>query len=370
MAYYSIEKRPRADGTTRYRCTVGVKSGGKYIYRENRTFGKQSHAKTWGAKRVAELEQNGIPTRGDIDDFTVGDLLSKYINDPNLGGKAKKTKRVMLNMLLNSELSKLLLSELSVSHIIEHCKQRHSTGLAPSTIIHDVIYLSLVLKSAKPVYDINYTSNPAHESRPLLTQMGLIGKAQRRSRRPEREELERLIEALRKRGEHWKSKIPYEDILNFSILTCMRIGEVCGIRWDDIDEKQRAVLVRNRKDPRKKTGNHMFVPLLGNAWDIVQKQPKSDNELIFPYNTSSISLGFHRVCTELGIEDLRYHDLRREGASRLFEAGFSIEEVAQVTGHRSLNVLWQVYTELYPQSLHDKFNKLMQQKKDDSTPTT
>ncbi|MDC9591913.1 site-specific integrase, partial [Xenorhabdus sp. XENO-10] len=57
MAYYSIEKRPRADGTVRYRCTVGVKSGGKYIYRENRTFGKQSHAKTWGAMRVAELEQ-------------------------------------------------------------------------------------------------------------------------------------------------------------------------------------------------------------------------------------------------------------------------------------------------------------------------
>ncbi|MDC9622657.1 hypothetical protein PSI22_13685, partial [Xenorhabdus sp. XENO-7] len=56
-------------------------------------------------------------------------------------------------------------------------------------------------------------------------------------------------------------------------------------------------------------------------------------------------------------------DLRREGASRLFEAGFSIKEVVQVTGHRSLNVLWQVYTELYPQSLHDKFNRLMQQKK-------
>ncbi|SFN41906.1 hypothetical protein SAMN05421579_10369 [Xenorhabdus japonica] len=48
MAYYNIEKRPRADGIPRYRCTVGVKSGGKYIYRENRTFGKQSHAKNMG----------------------------------------------------------------------------------------------------------------------------------------------------------------------------------------------------------------------------------------------------------------------------------------------------------------------------------
>ncbi|MDE9480996.1 site-specific integrase [Xenorhabdus bovienii] len=369
MAYYSIEKRPRADGTVRYRCTVGVKSGGKYIYRENRTFGKQSHAKTWGAMRVAELEQNGIPTNDDTKDLTVGDLLRKYINDPNLGKKAGRNKKCVLNALLNSNLAKLTLTELSISHIIEHCKQRHSTGTTPATINHDVIYLSSVLKSAKPVYDINYTSNPAYEARSLLTQMGLIGKGQRRSRRPEREELERLIETLRKRSGHWKSKIPYEDILNFSILSCMRIGEVCKIRWDDIDEKQRAVLVRDRKDPRKKTGNHMFVPLLGEAWDLVQKQPKSDNELIFPYNTISISRGFHEACVELGIEDLRYHDLRREGASRLFEAGFSIEEVAQVTGHRSLNILWQVYTELYPQSLHDKFNRLMQQKENDSTST-
>ncbi|CDL79824.1 Phage integrase (fragment) [Xenorhabdus cabanillasii JM26] len=107
----------------------------------------------------------------------------------------------------------------------------------------------------------------------------------------------------------------------------------------------------------------MSVPLLGDAWEIVQRQPKK-SELIFPYNPKSVSAGFQIVRNDLGIQDLRYHDLRREGASRLFEAGFSIEEVAQVTGHRSLNVLVQVYTELYPQSLHEKFNKLMQQKKE------
>ncbi|MBD2784445.1 site-specific integrase [Xenorhabdus sp. DI] len=363
MAYYSIEKRPRADGTVRYRCTVGVKSGGKYIYRENRTFGKQSHAKTWGAMRVAELEQNGVPTQNDTEDLTVGDLLHKYINDPDLGGKAGRTKKYVLGMLLDSDLAKLALSELSVSHVIEYCKQRYSTGITPSTINHDVSYLTSVLKSAKPIYNIDYVSNPAYEARPLLLQMGLIGKSKRRSRRPMLDEIDKLIEGLRKRSNHREGKIPYEEILNFSILSCMRIGEVCKIRWDDIDEKQKAVIVRDRKDPRKKTGNHMSVPLLGDAWEIVQRQPKT-SELIFPYNPKSVTAGFQRVRNALGIQDLRYHDLRREGASRLFEAGFSIEEVAQVTGHRSLNVLWQVYTELYPQSLHEKFNKLMQQKEE------
>ncbi|MCK9781320.1 site-specific integrase, partial [Proteus columbae] len=54
MAYYTISKRDRADGTARYRCSVSVKAGGKRIYNESRTFTKQAHAKTWGTKRVLE----------------------------------------------------------------------------------------------------------------------------------------------------------------------------------------------------------------------------------------------------------------------------------------------------------------------------
>lgn len=133
----------------------------------------------------------------------------------------------------------------------------------------------------------------------------------------------------------------------------MRIGEVCKLQWDDLNIEHKTVLVRDRKDPRKKTGNHMIVPLLGESFDIVMRQPK-ESSLIFPYNSRSVSAGFQRVRNSLGITDLRYHDLRREGASRLFEKGYSIEEVAQVTGHRSLNLLWQVYTQLFPHQLHNR----------------
>ena len=48
--------------------------------------------------------------------------------------------------------------------------------------------------------------------------------------------------------------------------------------------------------------------------------------------------------------------LRCKGASRLFKKGYSIEKVAQVTGHRNFNILWQAYTQLFPHKLHDKFN--------------
>lgn len=360
MAYYTIQKRMKADGSARYRCTVGIKDGGKHLYRESRTFGKQIQAKSWGAKRAAELEASGIPSENTVN-ITTGALLKRYLDDPTLGAKAGRTKRYVIQMLIDCDLSDIMLTDLSVNNIIEHCRHRHAAGAGPATLSHDVTYLASVLDAAKPVYGIDYTNNPAKDSRATLTQMGLIGKSQRRSRRPQSDELERMMEGLKARSEKAGSKIPFCDILEFSILTCMRIGEVCKIRWDDIDENQRAALVRDRKDPRKKTGNHMLVPLLGKAWDIAMRQPKTDDR-IFPYNATSVTAGFQRVRGALGITDLRYHDMRREGASRLFEAGFSIEEVAQVTGHRSLNVLWQVYTELYPKSLHERFNELTRRK--------
>lgn len=74
--------------------------------------------------------------------------------------------------------------------------------------------------------------------------MNLIGKSQRRTRRPINDELEQLIDKLKKRQSHKNSNIPFVDILNFSILS-WRISKVCSVRWDDINYEQKAILVRN-----------------------------------------------------------------------------------------------------------------------------
>lgn len=357
MAYYSIEKRQRADGTARYRCTVGVRKNGKYIFRESKTFAKQSQAKSWGIRLVSELETHGIPNESSAGDLTIGGLIDKYTTHPNISAKLGRSKKDVLNLLSRTELAKVPLSIIQPNNFIEHCRYRASNGASPATVSHDVTYLSSVLSSAKPLFNIDVNQEALNIARSTLSKMGVIGQSKRRSRRPSRDEIDRLMDGLAARTAASAKNTPFADIFLFSILSCMRVGEICSLLWSDVNEGQRAVLVRDRKDPRKKVGNHMMVPLLGEAWEIVQRQPKND-ELIFPYPQRTITYGFRQVRDSLGIDDLRYHDLRREGASRLFEAGFSIEEVAQVTGHRSLNVLWQVYTELYPKSLHEKFEQL------------
>ncbi|MCJ8318750.1 MAG: site-specific integrase [Colwellia sp.] len=354
MAYSHIEKRKKANGDFNYRCTIRATKDGKIIHRESKTFSKKELARTWGRLRLEELELDGIKAKEKV--VSLGGLLDLYYNDHHLWGNTGRTKRYVVQMLRDCPIANIMSDKLKSSDLIEHCKMRRLAGAGPATIYHDIAYLRSVMKLAMPVFDITANWKIFEDAVPVLIEMKLVGKSQKRTRRPTEDELNKLIASLEKRQNKPGSKIPFVDILNFSILTCMRIGEVCSIKWDDLNKDHKTVIVRDRKDPRKKEGNHMIVPLLGGSFDLVMKQEQSD-ELIFPFNPKSVTAGFQRERNKLGITDLRYHDLRREGASRLFEKGYSIEEVAQVTGHRNLNILWQVYTQLFPHKLHDKFTE-------------
>ncbi|WP_205520719.1 hypothetical protein [Propylenella binzhouense] len=95
---------------------------------------------------------------------------------------------------------------------------------------------------------------------------------------------------------------------------------------------------RSERSARRKKGNHQAIPLLSasnyDAWAILEEQRLATGAevgRIFPCNGRSVGTAFLRVCRKLKIEDLHLHDLRHEGTSRLFEAGFSIEHVSLVT---------------------------------------
>jgi len=90
------------------------------------------------------------------------------------------------------------------------------------------------------------------------------------------------------------------------------------------------------------------------AWAILEEQrqaTRAEVGRIFPYNGRSVGTAFRRACRKLEIDDLHFHDLRHEGTSRLFEAGFSIEHVSPVTGHKDWKMLRR-YTHLRAEQLH------------------
>ncbi|WP_224798156.1 tyrosine-type recombinase/integrase [Idiomarina abyssalis] len=356
MASLSFEKRKRQSGETTYRAIIRVKKNKKIIHQESKSFSEDKLAKAWGRRRRHEIETelaSGQPSRRVC---SIGEMLDRYIADDRLWGSVKRSRRYVVNLLRDSTLSKVQTNELNTQDLIDYCRLRNGAGASPSTVRIDISVLRSTMRIMSSAHSVAVDLGVFDNATPILFDLGLVSKSQRRSRRPSENEVEKIKAELVKRQNKRQAKIPLTDIFEFSILSCMRIGEVCKLRWDDLDESNRAVLVRNRKDPRKKEGNHMWCPLLGGAFELVVKQPRK-GELIFPYQSRSVTAAFQRVRKKLGIEDLRYHDLRREGASRLFERGYSIDEVARVTGHRNINMLWQVYTELYPGKMRDLFKQ-------------
>lgn len=103
------------------------------------------------------------------------------------------------------------------------------------------------------------------------------------------------------------------DLIKFAIATNMRMGEIITLKWADINEKHRTIIIRDRKHPTEKVGNHKEVPFLGEAFEIAMRQPRQDEAgRIFPVTEGTISSIFPRGCQKLGIEDLRFHGLRHE----------------------------------------------------------
>ncbi|VVE54445.1 Tyrosine recombinase XerC [Pandoraea anhela] len=78
------------------------------------------------------------------------------------------------------------------------------------------------------------------------------------------------------------------------------------------------------------------------------------DEVRRPYNFNKVWLDIKRAA---GCSDFRFHDLRHEAVSRLVEAGLSDQEVAAISGHKSMQMLKR-YTHLRAEDLVAKLDKL------------
>lgn len=229
---------------------------------------------------------------------------------------------------------------LTPQHLADYCKMRRDEGAGPYTCNMEISKLGTVMRYAGIALKLNL-SDVVAQSRPLLSHLALIGGGGKRERRPTEDELVALMRELRQ---------PYSDAVAVAVATAMRRGEIFKVTWSGVDESKKLLLIKDRKDPRQKVGNDQWIPLLGEAWDIVQRQPRTSDR-IFPIHPQTMSKYFHEACVTLGIPDLHFHDLRHEGISQLFESGYLIQQVALVSGHKDWRHLKR-YTNLKPEDLH------------------
>jgi integrase len=303
------------------------------------TFDTKGAAKTWATKLEAELDGYRATGKFDARRITLADLIQRHTAEVYPLKPYGVTKQRELAKL-EREIGTLPAGMLTAADLTRYYARRVTEGAGPVTISASLAYLGRVLRIARDLWHYDVPLDPIREARSALALVGRAGKSKRRDRRVTNAEIAKLTKHFRAKRQ---KSIPMADIIEFAVASGMRLGEICRIEWADYDRKARIVTIRDRKHPQDKLGNDQRVPLLNatgfDAAAIVARQPRGAASRIFPVYDRSVSDLFRRAVSDLKLGDLHFHDLRHESISRLFEAGFRIEQVALVSGHRDWAML-------------------------------
>lgn len=344
----TITTRKMRDGTTRFRAQVRVKKAGKVIHSESETFSKRTMAEAWIARREAAMATPEGLDAAMHAELTVGDVLRRYREEVAERGGFGRTKREHLKQLEGMELAALQAVPLTTPQVMAHLQQRRAEGAGPATAGNDLVWLRAAFKYGRRAWGVPLPVDVIQDAAEAARAARVVGRSRRRNRRPTPEELELLDEYFRRRPPREGRSPPMRLVMWFAIYSCRRQEEQAAILRADLHRESGTYLVRDMKHPDGSAGNDHVARMPDFGWQVVENilrdVPSEDGRLL-PFNPRSIGAAWQRACKVLGIEDLRFHDLRHEGASRLAEDGATIPEIQQVTLHESWSSL-QVYVNL------------------------
>jgi integrase len=323
----TIIGRTRKDGSKAFTAQIVLKKGGATVHREAQTFDRKQAANAWIVKREAELKRPGGLEQKE--DPNLAAVIDRYIAESK--NAVLGTKAQVLKTIKNSDLGDIKCSDLTSNTLVSFAREL-SKNVEPQTCGNYFSHLSNIFTVARPAWGYPLSRQEFDDAVTVLKKLGLIKKGTERTRRPTLDELNRLMEHFGRILDHRPSSVPMQKVVTFALFSTRRQEEITLLRWEDLDGDR--ILVRDMKHPGDKKGNNVYCELPPEALTIIQSMPRS-GERIFPFSTDAISAAFTRACQFLGIKDLRFHDLRHEGISRLFEMGRTIPQAAAVSGHRS-----------------------------------
>ena len=141
-------------------------------------------------------------------------------------------------------------------------------------------------------------------------------------------------------------------MITVAVETAVRRSELLRIKRSHINFAKQTLEIGLTK-----TGKPRTIPLSTRALKAIKEQLRASEKVIpieeqpiFQITGSRLFKDFQQLREEVGIIGLRWHDLRHEATSRLFEKGLNIMEVASITGHQDLKMLKR-YTHLRAEDL-------------------
>ena len=297
----------------------------------SKTFRTKAQAERWLVLINNEIDEGRYVDRRLAEKMTVAEALDRYLETvaPRKKGRGAKENKYQANNIKRHKISKMPLARVRSEHVAQYRDWRLEE-VSANTVRLDLALLSHMFNIARAEWGMDYLTNPARGMSPTV-------KGSERNRRLQDCEEELLLNSAK------EYDCNLHDVIVFAVETASRRSEIAKLTWKDVDLRRREVRLCNTKNHRTR-----IVPLSSRAYHIIKKRSKVrrlNDDRVFGLAAWTISHKFKTVCNVAGIRDLRFHDLRHEATSRLFEKGLTAEEVMLLTGHETYQMLKR-YTHL------------------------
>lgn len=345
----------RSDG--RWQAIVSTEEGKrKYFYGKTRQE---------AAKRLSEALHDldsGLPMLDERQ--TVQQYLEAWLESvkPQIRGSSWRRYGDYVRVHLVPGLGRIALAKLTPQHIQLFYSRKLSEGLSTSTVhhIHEVLHRALKDALLMGLVQRNVSEMvraPRRSSREMMTLTDTQAK--------------QLLEVVR--GERF-------EILYFLALTTgMRLGELLGLRWQDLDLERGTLQVRMNVQQSeggfilaetKTAYSRRSIGLTRTATLALYRHRACQNEeglalgeswnnslgLVFPNRLGGIMIPdnltkryFKEVLRKLGLsEEVRFHDLRHTAATLLLSRGVHPKVVSEMLGHADISITLRVYAHVTP----------------------
>jgi integrase len=331
----TIEKRETKNGSS-FRVKVRLKG----FPPQEASFKRLTDARTWAGATEAAIREGRYFKTAESRKHTFADLVDRYIKDvlPRKASAAQDAQKMQL-LWWKSKLGHHTLADITPALITE-CRDELSRG--------NVAKKPGKEKKRGPATVNRYLAALSHAFTVAVNEWGWLDDTPMRKVTKAKEprgrvrflsddERSRLLQACR---ESVNPNLYLVVVLALS--TGMRRGEIMSLAWPQVDLKQGRITLYETKNKEIRV-----VPLAGHAAELLKAHNKVrpiDTDLLFPSQVNrdkpeGMEKVWQAALKKAEVADFRFHDLRHSAASYLAMNGASLAEIADVLGHKTLQMV-------------------------------
>ena len=348
--------RKRADGRWEGRIVVGHGEGGKPIFRS--VFAKTQRELLPKLKQLKD-RYDGITLTAESN-LTLGAWLGRWLTEykkPMLRPSTYRGYEKYCEDYIRPHLGNMLIGQITTADIQKMYNALSDHG---RVIAHPTLGLRLSPSMVHSIHSMLHGAMDAAVREGLILTNPTKGTA---LPKPEKQEATVLSEEQVATFLAAIEKEPiWRDFFYTAILTGMRRGEICGLKWEDFDADtgklhiRRSVHFEDGKmwigETKTNEGNRKIVLPPSVVACLVNRKQTAESEWIFPtpwkpnepMNCQVAYKQLKRILGEAGLPSIRFHDLRHTFATHAATSGVDPKTLAGMLGHTKASFTLDIYT--------------------------